>query len=133
MPQSPFEGIRSLASSLLESVDEVSIRLCDTRNGVDSAQNQLTERILVRDLNHNDNIRFSPAGVDGLNLLNIGKGARDCARLSRLHVDQYIGPIRHDNSTVDWCVDSTRYGGNHWSPVNVADTRCPCQCRRGCD
>lgn len=86
------------------------IRLCDARDGVNPAQDQLTERILIRDLNDGDDIRFSPTGVDGLDLLDVREGAHDRARLSWLDVDQHIGSIRHDNPTVDRCVNGTGYG-----------------------
>jgi len=100
----------SLARGLLESVDEVSVRLCDAGDGVNPAQDQLAERILVRDLDDDDDIRLSPAGVDGLDLLDLGEGSRDRARLAWLHVDHHIGPIRHDNSPVDRRVNGTGYG-----------------------
>ena len=86
------------------------IRLCHAWNGVDSAQDQLAESILVRDFNDDDDIRLSPAGINGFDLLDLGEGACDRAGLSRLHIDEHVSSICHNKPAIDRRVNSTGYG-----------------------
>src|SRR5574341_25904 len=80
---------------LFETVHKMGVRLSHALDRVDLGQHQVGERILVGDLDDREEVGLAPAGINGLDLLDVRQSFDHLARLPRQHIDQDIGTFRH--------------------------------------
>lgn len=71
------------------------VRVFDARDRVDLVDHQLSQRILMGNLDDGKNIGFAPAGIDLLDLFDRAERFDDIDRSSGMNIDQDIGSIGH--------------------------------------